>query len=90
VVSCGEFRAFWGLVWFCFGILGGGDWELCFFLHKIRGEFVVNTWFLCGFWLVGNDDDKDRGELCVVDQFGVTEVSEKPTLREIYLRAAFL
>jgi hypothetical protein len=43
---------------FCFGILGGGDRELCFFLHKIRGEFVVNTWFLCGFLLVGNDADR--------------------------------
>jgi hypothetical protein len=27
--------------------------------------------------LVGNDDDKDRGELGGVDRFGVTEVSEK-------------
>jgi hypothetical protein len=33
--------------------------------------------------LVGNDDDEDRGELGGVDQFGVTEVSEKATLREL-------
>jgi len=61
---------------FALGILGGDERELCFFQHEICGQFVVNLWFLCGFWLVGNDDDKDRGELCVVDQFGVTEVSE--------------
>jgi hypothetical protein len=34
---------------FARGILGGGDSELCFFLHKICGEFVVIRWFLCAF-----------------------------------------
>jgi hypothetical protein len=50
VVSCGEFQVFWGsCLGFAPGILGGGDWELCFFLHKIGGEFVVIRWFLCAF-----------------------------------------
>jgi hypothetical protein len=47
-------------------------WTIC-------GEFVVLVCIL----LVGNDDDKDWGELCVVDQFGVTEVSENPTFRAL-------
>jgi hypothetical protein len=34
---------------FATGILGGDDRKLCFFLHKIRGEFVVDWWFLCAF-----------------------------------------
>jgi hypothetical protein len=41
-------------------------------MWTIRGGFVVLVCIL----LVGNDKDKDRGELCGVDQFGVTEVSE--------------
>jgi hypothetical protein len=59
---CGELwliLVFWGdHVWFCGGILGGDAWELCFFEHEIRGQFVVNAWFLCGFLLVENDADK--------------------------------
>jgi hypothetical protein len=48
-------------------------WTVC-------GEFVVLVCLL----LVGNDDDKDRRELCVMDQFGVTGVSENVTFQEPY------
>jgi hypothetical protein len=32
--------------------VGSLRWELCFFEHEMRGESVVNTWFLCGVLLV--------------------------------------
>jgi hypothetical protein len=57
-----SFRHLGDRVWFCPGILGGDGRELCFFQHKLHGQFVVNWWFLCGFSLVGNDANKDWGE----------------------------
>jgi hypothetical protein len=42
--------------------MGGGELKLKFFGREKRGQFVVNTWFLCKVLLVGNDVDKTWGE----------------------------
>ena len=44
-----SFRLLGGYVWVLLGILGSGAREFCFFQYKMCGEFVVNSWFLCGF-----------------------------------------